>query len=234
MNPNTSALRNFSLPRERCLDTMPAAPARPLPIPPPYVAKGIISSGRPLPAIPNKANNEQSSLSQDKMIGEFIIQPLKIRKTSQSNTKPLLEVSHAEELTVYPTTDATSSLGPFSNLKDSESWPIATNCSSHEDSQEEEPETAESSDELKPMPVDAKPTLPAIPHPMESLTTPTIKIQQPTPTPSPAPESPKASITASSHSTTIRIVSSHLEVPKRIHHSSLRRKWAGQHGFISL
>jgi hypothetical protein len=233
-------LRNFSLPRERCLDIMPAAIVGPLPIPPPYVAKGIISSGRPLPAIPNKANSVLSSLSQGQIVGEFIIQPLKIRKISRNNIKPLLEVSDTEELSVCHTTDVMSSVESFtsgeslSTMESCECWPITTNCSTPEASQEDVTKTTEPSDKSSTTPDDAALPLPALPDPAKSLITPTIKIQQPTPSPSPAPESPKTSTKNNSRPSTIRIVSSHLEVPGKVHHSSLRRKWAGQHGFISL
>jgi hypothetical protein len=238
ISPISHDLRNFSLPRERCLDASPNITARPLPIPPPYLAIGITSVVRPLPAIPNQTNDDQSSLSEGQMVDEFVIQPLRIRKTSSSNinlaSKPLPGVSQAEQFTVPSTIDAMSSVRSFSCLRDNQSWPITTGCLTHDTSQEAVDDTTKSSDKSSTTPDDAALSLPALPDPAKSLNTPIIKIQQPTPTPSPAPESPTPSIKDNSRHSTIRVVSSHLQVPAKVHHSSLRRKWAGQHGFISL
>jgi hypothetical protein len=243
ISPTTHDLRNFSLPRERCLDIMPAGIGRPLPIPPPYVAKGILSSVpgavRPLPALPEEYNLELPSPTQDKMVGEFIIQPLKIRKTSSCDIKlakkPVPTVSQTEQFAVPSTTDATSSVGPSPILRGRDSWLMTTNCSRSEASQEDGLETAGSNDESTTTPiVEEAPAYLPVSRPLEHLIVPSIQVQRPTPTPSVAPDSPKGSFTTNSRSSTIRVVSCHLEVPEKIHHGSLRRKWAGQHGFISL
>jgi hypothetical protein len=202
ISPNSSALRNFSLPRERCLDTSPVITARPLPVPPPYLAIGIASVVRPLPAIPNKAIDDQSSLASDQMDREFIIQPLRICKTNSCSIKlgqePLLVVSNAERLSIHPTPDAMSSVESFSSVESlstmegNECWPIANNCSTHEASQDDGPKTSGSNDEFTATTIieEAPDYLPMACLAVH-LITPTIEIQKPTPTPSPAPESPK-------------------------------------------
>jgi hypothetical protein len=229
ISANTSALRNFSLPRERCLDTSPVIIARPLPIPPPCLAIGITSPVRPLPAISHKAKDDQSSLLGGKMVGEFVIQPLRIRKISSCSIKlgqqPLLDVSSPEQFSVHSTADAMSSVGPSSILRVRDSWPMTTNCSTPGASQEDVTKATGTSGKLTSMPVlDEAPARPTMAYHMESLITPSINIQQPTPTPSIAPDSPKALIIATSRTSTLRVVSCHLEVPEKIHHGSLRRK----------
>jgi hypothetical protein len=186
-----------------------------------------------------QSRNHQSSLASDQMDREFIIQPLRICKTNGCSIKlgqePLLDVSSAQRLSIHPTPDAMSSVGPTSILGARVSWPITTNCASHEASQEDELESAGSNDEFTAtIIIEGAPDYPPVSRPLEHLIVPSIHVQRPTPTPSVAPDSPKGSSTANSRSSTIRVVSCHLEVPEKIHHGSLRRKWAGQHGFISL
>jgi hypothetical protein len=94
-NASSQALRNFSLPRERCLDASPMVSARPLPVPPPYVATGLSCTAqnkpRPLPALPSKVPNTQTALSDPQIIDEVVIQPLKIRKISSMRSSLTLE-----------------------------------------------------------------------------------------------------------------------------------------------
>ncbi|KAK5999421.1 hypothetical protein QM012_005546 [Aureobasidium pullulans] len=78
------ATRNFSLPRERCLDIVTPANAPTIPIPGAYVATGIVSrimsTCRPLPQFPVDSEDIPARPTQLAGINDVTILPLRIQK----------------------------------------------------------------------------------------------------------------------------------------------------------
>lgn len=261
LDSRTCALRNFSLPRERCLDDSPTIISRPLPIPPPYIATGICSNTcekpRPLPALPNKVYDPRRHLSCPEIINDVIIQPLRIQKNNSirqslplentaqaetpadsvtgvagSKTKLLSNASNFE----FDVPDASSSQDTiiyFPSLTTDETEPtVSASSTTCPFIQDVQTEITDHIDELLVEQSVIQPTAPITP---QHLAAPAIHIQAPTPTTTNAPVTPDAYQYGKHVSTpTIRLVNSFLEVPEKRSFSSLDRKWKGQPGFLGL
>jgi hypothetical protein len=259
-NPRTGALRNFSLPRERCLDASPIVSARPLPIPPPYVATGINCTPqdkpRPLPVLPAKAHDPQRSLSDPQIIHEFVVKPLNIRKVSSvrssltlenapkpepSNTKSIEEARWG----VKPLFDPLSFEFEFPDAADSQSTIIILPDVGSDDAQPFDAGSiihlasgmmgTETPAETTNMIVEESYLETAGLKTPQHLIAPTIHIQAPTPTTPASSIAPGTNYDGKNITTpTVRLVGPYLEVPQKRSFSSLGRKWSGQPGFLSL
>lgn len=125
----TGSLRNFSLPRERCLDVVPPVSTRATPVPPQYIATGIISSAQhdtpPLPTPPLCSTDDEVPSPTDQQIEDFVVQPLDIRKIQKRKSQTLYKLAVNQERLSEPlamdlTVEAGSNISFFPDISTNE------------------------------------------------------------------------------------------------------------------
>ena len=98
----TGSLRNFSLPRERCLDVAPPVSTRALPTAPQYIATGIVSSAqhviRSLPTPPFCGTDDEVPAPTDQQVEDLVVQPLDICKIQKRKSQMLVKAATKERL----------------------------------------------------------------------------------------------------------------------------------------
>lgn len=237
-------MRNFSLPRERCLDTLPASNERELHIPRIHVATGLASSDqvqlRRLPSPPTSDEDTSIDSAHGQIIQEFVVQPLDLRKIHRRksqllleptvkecrfNTRPMkLAVEIVSGITFFPALASEVEHDPVTSINSPSMRP------GHDIKTDDAGELAE-------LLIEESLVHHGAPQPSEPLTSHAVEIQQPAPTIPAAAECSKAlevPDTTSPEPSTIRLVDSVEKLPHKPDHGSLGRKWAGQPAFLSV
>ncbi|KAG9799145.1 hypothetical protein KCU77_g151, partial [Aureobasidium melanogenum] len=145
-----NSTRNFSLPRERCLDVMPACNAPASPIPRPYLATDTISrimnTHRPLPPLPFEPNNAPTPPPHLEVVSDVTIFPLCIQKrdsaTSETAVKRSEDVVNIKSDEVLESKPARFNSGPGYPSSMSEAEKIIIGLASEQDIQEVDPKEA--------------------------------------------------------------------------------------------
>ncbi|KAH0384077.1 hypothetical protein KCU92_g4767, partial [Aureobasidium melanogenum] len=213
-----SSTRNFSQPRERVLDIMPACNASVIPISRPYSATGTISRTmsihRPLPPLPVEPNNLPKPPPRLEEVNDVTILPLRIQKRDSATGETAVKLS--EDVVVESGEKPGPKSGVFNTTPVdlsviSEAERIITGLASEQDYHgiDQDITFASTTNETQ------APQTPA------RLDTPIILVQQATPT---TPKSIQYPVAALEKTSTIRLVSPLLELPGRSGHGYRRKK----------
>lgn len=218
--------RNFSLPRERCLD--PATPANTpaIPIPHAYVATGIISSDmstrRPLPPLPVEPNDIPVPPSRLEEVNDMTVLPLRVQKREcavidTAVTPPVhgCDVKSEEKPKSMPG-DHDKIPVQFTHISMAEQ--IITGVAADQYPKDIDHETAKSIEKSLPEGPEVELQAPQTPA---RLVAPAIFVQQPTPTTPKVIDYPSATLAETS---TIRLVSPFLEIPAMTGRCPRRKK----------
>jgi hypothetical protein len=218
----TRPLRNFTLPRERCLNPLPVNSTRSLPIPPPYVATGMISGkldkSRPLPALPNEVHDPHSLVTHTQLDNRFVIRPLRIKKVNLlRNSLPLENEPQSETSAINLAQLNIPSVTSFLSLEADEAEHAMNNRLSVR--QHDQSPAAELQQELAEL-FNEESTMITPKAPASTPSVPSLASTPPTST-SPAPSN-------------TQVVISIPDVSRTDRHRFLASEWRGQPGFLSL
>ncbi|KAH0346160.1 hypothetical protein KCU83_g7517, partial [Aureobasidium melanogenum] len=220
-----NSTRNFSLPRERCLDVMPACNAPVIPVPRPFRATGTISrtmsTHRPLPPLPVEPDSPPTPPPHLEEVNDVTILPLRVQKRDSASGETAVkrpedvEVKSCEKLRPKP---AQFDLTPCYPSFMSEAEKIITGLASEQDSEEVDQDIT---DEAKSKPLESPSTeLQTLQTPLH-LVTPAIVVQQLTHTTPKSIQCPAATL---ARTPTIRLVNPYLEIPAMTGYGSRRKK----------
>ncbi|KAH0365918.1 hypothetical protein KCU65_g5714, partial [Aureobasidium melanogenum] len=221
-NGSANSTRNFSLPRERCLDVVPPTNGPVIPIPGPYVATGIVSrvtsTCRPLPPLPLKDDNAPVPPPHLEKVTDMTILPLRIHKRESASADTAVK-RVCDDVDVEPTGGLSPQPGYFDKTPGyphsmSEAEKVITGVAAEQNVEEDDRE-------IKDKPIEDPATEPQLPQTPTHLLAPIIVVQQATPTTSSFSDYPTAPLAGTS---TIRLVSQYLELPTKTGHGGRRKK----------
>lgn len=211
--------RNFSIPRERCLDISPPADALSIPVPAPYVATGMdlrnTSICRPLPPLPVETNNVPAPPPHLEGVNDMTVFSLRIQKRESAVVdtaiKPGDDAIDVESIEKAELKSGAFDKTPAQLTHMSMAEQIITGVAAAHNYKEENDFLT---DEVKNNSGESHENELQAPRTPARLIAPAIVIQQPTPTTPKSFDCPSATSTK----TTIRLVSPFLEIPAMTGH----------------
>ncbi|KAH0170405.1 hypothetical protein KCU67_g2657, partial [Aureobasidium melanogenum] len=210
-----SSTRNFSQPRERCLDIMPACNAPAISVPRPDFATDTISrtmsTRSPLPPLPAESDNAPGPPPHFEEVNNVTILSLRIQKRDSATDKTAVKLPEhvVEKAGSRPGAfDAT----PVDLSSMSEAEKIITGVGAEQIIEQER---------TRVEPTENDRTESQAPQTPDRLVAPIIVIQQATPT---TPKSIQYPGTTLAKTPTIRLVNPYLEIPATTIHGSHRKK----------
>lgn len=213
--------RNFSLPRERCLDVVPSCDAPAIPVPRPYVATGMLAptscTHRPLPPLPANYDDLEAPLPHDEEIDDVTILPLCIERRESAVKQSTKDVDVESGKNSGPKPGAFNNT-PVQPTYMSKAEQVITGIEAEQHVQEVTQEAAPSMENSCPESPNTELQTPQTPT---HLIAPAIVVQEPTPTTPKSIQYPAPTLAGIS---TIRLVSPHLELPAMTGHCPRRQK----------